>query len=156
MVKVLIAYFTEGGATEMMAQYIAEGIRIAAGEAVMRDICNENAGQVLGSFAGFIFGAPTYSLDMPEEMRSFLNSLDRDILKGRPAGAFGSYSHDVSYGHENLAPAKMLDLVEPWGMKRFQLGPLILKASFINGREGIRGCQQYGEEFVRQLPDYTL
>lgn len=152
MRKILIAYFSESGSTEMMAQYIGEGIRISGCEAVTTEIDKPEAKNNLDSFAGFIFGAPTYSLDMPVEMREYLESLDRNILKGRPAGAFGSYAHDVSYGHENLAPGIMLDLVESWGMKRFQLGPLILKASMVNGREGIRGCQQYGEEFARQLP----
>ena len=152
MSKVLVAYFSEGGSTEMMAQYIGEGIRIAGAEATLMDIANQDAHGGLNRYSGFVFGAPTYSLDMPEEMRDFLNSLDKTLLKGKPAGAFGSYAHDVAYGHENLAPEKMLELVESRGMNRFQLGPLILKASQVSGREGIRGCQQYGEEFIRQLP----
>ena len=152
MSKVLIAYFSEGGTTELMAQYIGEGIRIAGHEAVTRAVGSAGASDNLASFAGFIFGTPTYSLDVPEEMKEFISSLDRDILKGNPAGTFGSYTHDVSYEHENMAPAIILDLLESWGMTRFELGALILKESVVGTTEGMRACQQYGEEFAKQLP----
>ena len=36
MKKVMIAYFSLTGKTEMMAQYIAEGVRISGQEAVFR------------------------------------------------------------------------------------------------------------------------
>ena len=152
MSKVLIAYFSEGGITGLMAQYIGEGIRIKGHEAVTREVGKPGANDDLALFAGFIFGSPTYSLDAPGEMKDFLASLDKDLLKGKPGGAFGSYTHDVSYEHENLAPAIILDLLESYGMKRFELGSLILRENMVESTEGMRACQQYGEEFARKLP----
>jgi flavodoxin len=45
--KVLIAYYSSSGKTEKMAQYIAEGIRIAGHEAIMKKLEDLKAGDLV-------------------------------------------------------------------------------------------------------------
>jgi hypothetical protein len=41
--------------------------------------------------------------------------------------------------------------MESDGMTRFELGTLILRENIVDSIEGMRACQEYGEEFARQL-----
>jgi flavodoxin len=96
MKRVLIAYFSLSGRTEMMAQYIAEGVRISGHEAVVKKISGIKTPDDLAGYDGYIFGSPTYSLDVPEAMKTFLLVVEKAGLDGKLGGAFGSYTHDVS------------------------------------------------------------
>ncbi len=105
MGKVLIAYHHAGGTTETMARYIGEGIRIKGQEAIVKEIVEIKTASDLTGYDGYIFGAPTYSLDVPESMKKILIMAQQAILENKLGGAFGSYTHDVGYRHDNLAPA---------------------------------------------------
>ncbi len=152
MGKVLIAYHHAGGTTEQMANYIGEGVRIDGYEAVVKEIVDiKTAGEMAG-YDGYIFGAPTYSLDVPETMKKFLVMAQQAVLEGKLGGAFGSYTHDVGYRHDNLAPAIMFETLQnSLKMKPFELGPLILTEEIVDTIEGMRACQQYGKVFGNDL-----
>jgi flavodoxin len=152
MKKVLIAYFSAGGATEKMAQYIAEGVRFSGNEAIakrMEDLKNESD---IAGYDGYIFGAPTYSQDIPEPMKKFLLMAEKAKLEGKMGGAFGPYAHDVGYRHDAYAPAIILDAMQSAGkMKPFELGPFILKEDILDTSEGMKTCHDYGRVFGEKL-----
>ena len=59
MKKVLIAYNSRTGTTEKMANYLAEGIRMAGNEAKVEKIAGLKKPEALAGFDGYIFGCPT-------------------------------------------------------------------------------------------------
>ena len=153
MKKVLIAYFSSTGKTETIARYIAEGVRFSGQEAVVKKMEDLKSATDLAGYAGYIFGSPTFSLDLPKPVKTFL-SLAREVnLEGKPGGAFGSYRHDVAYQHDAYAPAVIFDILQKESqMKPFDLGPFNLQENKVETREGIKACQDYGRVFGEKLP----
>jgi len=150
--KVLIAYFSTGGTTEKMAQYIAEGIRFSAQEATIKRVNEiDDTGQV-ADFDGYIFGSPTFSLEIPRPMDLFLSKIEDSGMNGKLGGAFGPYTHEVAYQHESHAPAKILEKMQHiLQTEPFELGPLILQEDMVDKTEGMRACQDYGRVFGEKL-----
>jgi flavodoxin len=152
MKKVLVVYFSSTGNTEKMAQYIAEGVRFSGQEAVVKKIEDIKDTAELAGYEGYIFGSPTYSLDLPKPVKTFLSTVEKINLEGRMGGAFGSYTHDVSYKHDAYAPAIIFDILQKeHKMKPFVLGPFNLKEDILDTSEGIRTCQNYGRVFGEKL-----
>lgn len=152
MKKVLIAYFSSTGKTETMAQYIAEGVRFSGQEAVVKKTGDIKAVADLAGYDGYIFGSPTFSLDLPKPVRTFLTLTQKAKLEGKLGGAFGSYRHDVSYQHDAHAPAIILDVLEKeQKMKPFELGPFTLREDNLETRDGIKACQDYGRIFGEKV-----
>jgi flavodoxin len=152
--RVLIAYFSPGGVTEEMAGYIAEGVRFGGNQAVTRKIAEIKKAEDLAGYDGYIFGSPTYSLDVPELMKKFLLMVEKAGLKGKLGGAFGSYAHDVGYKHDEYAPAIIFNALRDAGkMEAFELGPFHLKEDLVSTAEGMKACQDYGKNFSQKLAD---
>ena len=146
MRKVLIAYFSLSGNTEKMAEYIAEGLRFSGQQAVVRKISDIKNFKDLNGYDGYIFGSPTYHRDMAEPMKTFLFLPKKTELEGKPAGAFGSYTHSGD------APAIIFDTLQyVYNMKPFELGSFNLKEAVIETGEGMRACQDYGRVFGEKL-----
>ena len=146
MKKVLIAYFSLSGNTEKMAQYIAEGVRFSGNEAVTKKVSGIKNANDLAEYDGYIFGSPTYYLDVAEPMKTFLFLGRKANLRGKLGGAFGSYTHDGS------APAIIFDTMQHvFKMEPFQLGPFNLKEDMLGTSEGMRACQDYGRVFAEKL-----
>ena len=152
MKKVLIAYFSSTGKTEKMAQYIAEGIRFSEQEAVVKKIEDIKSVADLSGYDGYIFGSPTFSLDLPKPIKTFLSLAQKAKPGGKTGGAFGSYRHDVSYKHDNYAPAIIFNVLQKeHKMKPFELGPFNLQEDNVETREGMKTCQDYGRVFGEKL-----
>lgn len=150
--KVLVAYFSSTGKTAAMAQYIAEGIRFSGQEAVVKRMEDLKNPADLADYDGYIFGSPTFSLDLPKPVKSFLSLTRKAKLEGKTAGAFGSYRHDVSYQHDAYAPAIIFNVLQAENnMKPFYLGPFNLLEDNVETREGIKTCQDYGRVFGEKL-----
>jgi flavodoxin len=146
MKKVLIAYFSLTGRTEMMAQYIAEGIRFSGNEAVVRKMSDIKSSNDLAGYDGYIFGSPTYYLDAPEPVKTFLFLGRKAGLKGKLGGAFGSYTHDGN------APEMILNTMQyVFNMEPFELGPFNLLEAKVETSEGMHACQDYGRVFGEKL-----
>lgn len=149
--RVLIAYFSATGTTEKMAEYIAEGVRFSGQEAVTKRIGDIRATEIAG-YDAYIFGSPTYSLDVPEKVKIFFLAVKKADLEGKMGGAFGAYTHDVSYKHDTYAPAIIFDTLQyACKMKPFELGPFILREDLVGTSEGMRTCQDYGRVFGEKL-----
>jgi len=152
MKKVLIAYFSSTGKTEKMAEYIAEGVRFSGQEAVAKKMEDIKVSEEMVGYDGYIFGSPTYSLGVPKPVKIFLLVAEKAGLEGKVSGAFGSYTHDVSYKHDNHAPAIIFDSLQRiLKMKPFELGPFILKEDLLETSEGMKTCQDYGKVFGEKL-----
>ena len=152
MKKVLIAYFSATGTTEKIAEYIAEGIRISGQGVVVRKTSEVKAPDDLAGYDGYIFGAPTYSLDVPEPMKKILLAVEKAGLEGKLGGAFGSYSHEVAYKHDAYAPAIIYNTLQTASkMEPFELGPLNLREDMVATGEGMKACQDYGQVFGNKL-----
>jgi flavodoxin len=152
MKNVLIAYFSATGTTEKMAEYIAEGIRISGQGVVVRKTSEVKAPNDLAAYDGYIFGAPTYSLDVPEPMKKILLAVEKAGLDGKLGSAFGSYSHEVAYKHDAYAPAIIYNTLQTVSkMKPFELGPLNLREDMIATGEGMKVCHDYGRVFGEKL-----
>ncbi len=165
MKKVLIAYFSLSGNTQKMAEYMAEGIRIAGQQVQVKKIADLKEADDVAGYDGYIFGCPTYHRDMTEPMKKFLFLAKKANLEGKLAGAFGSYTHDGN------APEMVYNTMQHvFKMEPFELGPLnmleaLLEASgrgqdserrYIGGEvheagEGMRACQDYGRVFAETL-----
>jgi flavorubredoxin len=152
MKRVLIAYFSATSMTEKMAVYIAEGVRFSGKGAETKRIGDIKATVEIAGYDGYIFGSPTYSLDIPDAMKKFLLMAEKAGLEGKMGGAFGSYAHDVGYKHDNYAPAIIFDTMQrTCKMKPFELGPFNLKEELVETSEGMKACQDYGRVFGKDL-----
>ena len=156
MKKVLIAYYSRAGNTEQMAQYIAEGVRFTGNQVVLKKVSDIKKAEDINGYDGYIFGSPTYFLDAPEPIKTFLFLAQKADLKGKLGGAFGSYTHDG-----NAAGIVFDTMQYVYNMDPFELGAFKLKehelAIFDNKSptleqtEGMRACQQYGKVFAEKL-----
>jgi flavodoxin len=152
MKKILIAYFSAGGVTEQMAEYIAEGVRIGGGEAAVKKIEDLKDAAGVSGYDGYILGSPTYSLDVPGPMKQFLEMVKGAGLKGKMIGGFGSYTHDVGYQHDAHAPALIMATLErEAGMQPFELGSFAMQEDAVTTGDGLKSCHDYGRVFGEKL-----
>ena len=152
MKKVLIAYFSLTGKTAQMATYIAEGVRFTGNQATVKKISEIKSNVDLEGYDGYIFGSPTFSLDVPNPMNKFMSLISKSILKGKLAGSFGTYRHEVSYEPAGVAADMILKTMKnKFNMEPFELGSLKLKDVVVDDIEGMRACQDYGKVFDEKL-----
>jgi multimeric flavodoxin WrbA len=127
-------------------------VRFSGQEAEAKPISEiKNPGDLAG-YDGYIFGSPTYSLDVPEPMKAFFPVLEKAGLKGKLCAAFGSYIHDVGYQHDDYAPAIILNTLRDVGkMEPFELGTFHLKEDVVDTSEGMKACHDFGRAFGEEL-----
>lgn len=146
MKKVIIAYYSLTGMTEKMANYIAEGVRFSAQQAVIKKVSDIKDPSELKGYDGYIFGCPTYHRDITNPMKTFLFLARNANLEGKLAGAFGSYTHSGD------APSIIFDTMQyVYKMEVFELGSFNLKEAVVETTKGIRTCQDYGRVFGEKL-----
>lgn len=146
MHKILVAYISRTGMTEKMANYIAEGVRMAGQEAVIGKVSEINSEKDLAGYDGYLFGCPTYHRDMTNGMKSFLFLAQKANLTGKMGGAFCSYTHSGESGpmiYDTMQHVFKMDVVD--------LGPLNLKEHAIGTPDGIKACQDYGKALAAKL-----
>jgi len=146
MKQILIAYYSRTGMTEKMADYIAEGVRMAGHNAEVLKISELKNEKDLHAYDGIILGCPTYHRDMTENMKTFLFLAQKAGLSGKVGGAFGSSTHSGD------APQIIFDTMENvFGMEMVELGGFALKESVVETQEGIHSCQDYGKALCKKL-----
>ncbi len=150
MAKVLVVYFSSSGTTERIADYIAEGVRIAGHEADVRKTSEIANVHNLAGYDAYIFGCPTYHLDMPESFASLIDTARKAGLQGKAGGAFSSRAHPSSSG--GGAAERVFDIMESTlGMRMTDLGAFDVMADVVSGPEGARAGQEYGKSVARLL-----
>ncbi|MFA5904337.1 MAG: flavodoxin domain-containing protein [Desulfobacula sp.] len=143
MGKVLIVYATRTEETGKIADLIAEGLRMAGHEVVLKKTGEIKSEEDLKGYDGYAFGSSTYHGEMIISMKQILFIAERAELKGKIGGAFGAY------GWSGEAAGRIFDTMDHiYGMKMVS-GPLMLKASWIQG--GIQAAQAYGKSIAALL-----
>src|SRR5271157_4040523 len=152
MKKVLIVHFSTAGKTETMANFIAEGIRFSGLQALVKKVSDVRSSEDIAGYDGYIFGSPTFSLDIPGPVKIFLSKIKAINLENKLVGAFGPYLHDASYRHNSHAPTLILSVLQTeHKIAPFDLGALALKEDIVETREGMKACQEYGRIFGQRL-----
>lgn len=145
MSKILIAFDSRTGHTEKMANYIAEGIRIAGGQTDVKKISALKSEEDLQGYDAYAFGSPTYHRDMIGTMKTWLFMVQKADLAGKLAGAFGSYTHSGD------APGLVADTMQyVFKMNLISLGSFNQLEDQIDTPDGIKACQDYGKALVEQ------
>ena len=104
--RIIVLYFSRGGATQLLADAIAEGVTSAGGEAIMRTIDSDNDAASARDLTitlndirqcdGLILGSPTRFGHMASSLQRFWESTTTDWLKGalinKPGAVFTSTS----------------------------------------------------------------
>jgi len=141
-----VAYLSLKGHTEQLAEYIAEGIRMAKADVDIKKISEiKNIGDLEG-YDAYLFGSPTYHRDMPQKVKSFLFLAKEAGLEEKIGGAFGSYTHSGD------APKIIFETMEfVYNMKPARLGSLNVKESDINKPDYIKACHDYGKAIVEEI-----
>ena len=143
MPKVLIVCDTRTGETRQIGELIAEGVRMAGAEAVVKNAKSVKALADLEGFDAYVFGSATYHGDMLQGMKTLLFLGEQAGLAGKAGGAFGAY------GWSGEAPERIFDTMQHIYKMKMVSGPLRLKASTIGG--GIQAAQSYGKEITQAL-----
>ena len=79
-------------------------------------------------------------------MKTFLFLAKKANLEGKPAGAFGAYTHTGD------APTMILETMQyVFRMEPFSLGALKQLERDIGTPDGIRACQDYGRVFGESM-----
>jgi flavodoxin len=158
MKRVLVAYYSNTGNTARMAQYIAEGVRIVGPEAEVKSVAEIESEKDLLDYDGYIFGCPTYHLDIPEPFKKFLDLAGKAGLAGKIGGAFDCRTHPSS--SEESASGLIFSRMESgFKMRMTDLGPFDLKPDWLEGDtseslgslETVHTCQDYGKAVAEMI-----
>ena len=146
MRKILVAYISRTGMTEKMANYIAEGLRMAGHDVDVTKTARIKDETAIQAYDGYVLGCPTYHRDMTTGMKNFLFRAQKANLVGKIGGAFCSYTHSGESGamiFDTMRHVFKMDMVD--------LGALNLKEHVIDTQEGIQACQEYGKAIGAKL-----
>lgn len=100
MAKALVIYYSQSGNTRKMAESVAEGIKKEGVEAVVKDIKDVTADELL-QYEGLVIGSPTYYGTMAAEIKKLLDESVKfhGKLEGKIGAAFSS-SANIGGGNE--------------------------------------------------------
>jgi flavodoxin short chain len=92
MKKVLVAYWSGSGNTEIMAQQVAKGAEEGGAEVTLKEV-GKVSPEVAGAAEALAFGCPAMGDELLEEdeMEPFIAKLSKAELGGKALGLFGSY-----------------------------------------------------------------
>ncbi len=143
MPKALIVYASRSGHTQMIADLIAEGIRMSGMEAFVLEAGQIKSESDLAGYDAYAFGSPTYHGDMLPLMKTFLFLAEKADLAGKVGGAFGAFGWSGEAGeriHQTMRHIFKMNMLSD---------PLRLKSASLDG--GIPMAQDYGRQMARQL-----
>lgn len=91
MSKIIVAYWSQSGNTEAMAEAVAAGVKEAGKECEVRSVSDMSASE-LENEASFALGCPAMGAEVLEEaeMEPFVEEVEK-FAKGKNIALFGSY-----------------------------------------------------------------
>ncbi len=143
MAKALVVYSSRSGETRSIGELIAEGLRFAAVEVVVKDVTELRRETDLAGFDIYVFGSSTYHGQMMDRMKTFLFLAERAELDGKVGGSFGAF------GWSGEAAERIFDTMKNVCSMDMASGPLMLKSSSVDG--GIKVAQAYGKELAEKI-----
>jgi flavorubredoxin len=143
MAKALIVYASRTGATQKIADLIAEGIRISGAEATVVNVTGVKKVEDLKGYDAYVFGSATYHGEMMQAMKTMLFLADKAGLEGKAGGSFGAF------GWSGEAPGRIFDTMKNILKMEMVSGPLRLKSASLGG--GIQMAQDYGRDIYKKM-----
>ncbi|MDD5246562.1 MAG: flavodoxin family protein [Candidatus Omnitrophica bacterium] len=100
MPKLIVVYYSRGGNTKKMAELIAQGIAGQGAQAVLKDVLEVKAEELL-EYDGIIVGSPVYYGSMSAEIKRLFDDSVKfhGKLDGKIGAAFSS-SANIAGGNE--------------------------------------------------------
>lgn len=143
MPEILVVYYTHTGNTEKMAKAIAEGARTV--QKVDVELKRHESAWNLESYDAILIGAPTYSHNIPNNIRKFLEEIAFQgvNLKGKIGAAFGSY------GWSGEAPRMILEVMEHKFEMEVLKPPLLIK--YAPDEKGSEECYKLGKNVAERI-----
>jgi len=145
MAKALIVYASRAGATQKIADLIAEGIRISGAEAKVVNVASVKKEADLRGYDAYVFGSATYHGEMMQPMKTMLFLAEKTGLEGKAGGSFGAF------GWSGEAPDRIFDTMKNVLNMKMAAGPLRLKSASLEG--GIQMAQDYGREVYGKMAE---
>ncbi len=143
MAKALIVYASRTGATQKIADLIAEGIRISGADATVVNVTGVKKVEDLKGYDAYVFGSATYHGEMMQAMKTMLFLADKAGLEGKVGGSFGAF------GWSGEAPGRIFDTMKNILKMEMVSGPLRLKSASLGG--GIQMAQDYGRDIYKKM-----
>lgn len=144
--KVMIAYTSMTGNTEMMAAAIAEGIKGEGIEVEVKDLFNVFPDDLV-QYDGLLFGSYTYGEgELPDEVIDFYEELNTVDLSHVKSAVFGSCSSD--YPHYGRAVDLLIEKLKECGS---ELIAEPLKIDETPNQEEQIMCKKFGQHFAQHL-----
>ena len=143
MTRILIVHASRTGETQRIGELIAEGVRIAGLEAVVKEAKSIKAPGDLEGYDALVLGSATYHGDMMQGMKTLLFLCQNSNLERKVGAAFGAF------GWSGEAPDRIFDTMKHIFKMDMTEGPLRLKTSTIPG--GIQLAQNYGRDIAKKL-----
>ena len=143
MAKALIVFATRSGETKQIAEYIAEGFRIAGWDATVANVTDIKKETDLQGYDALVFGSATYHGDMMQGMKTMLFLAEKADLRGKAGGAFGAF------GWSGEAPDRIFATMKNIFQMDMVSGPLLLKSGSVQG--AVQVAQAYGKEVAGKI-----
>ncbi len=143
MAKALLVYASRTGATQKIADLIAEGIRIGGSEATVVNVTGVKKVEGLEGYDAYVFGSATYHGEMMQGMKTMLFLAEKTGLEGKVGGSFGAF------GWSGEAPGRIFDTMKNILKMDMVGGSLRLKSASLGG--GRQMAQDYGREIGKKL-----
>lgn len=143
MGKALIVYTTRTQETRQIADLIAEGLRFAGHEAIVRDVKEIKTETDLSGYDAYVFGSPTYHGEMIQPMKTFLFLAEKAELEGKIGGAFGAHGWSTEAQERIYQTMKTIFKMDMVG------SPLLLKSAKLGG--GLQMAQDYGRDIAKKM-----
>ncbi|XEC95457.1 flavodoxin [Paenibacillus tarimensis] len=143
MPTVIIVYASMTGNTEEMAEAVAEGVREAGVDPVVKSVLDANAGE-LAEYDAVILGAYTWGDgELPDEFLDFYEEMDEIDLSGRKSAVFGSA--DSAYPQFGAAVDTLLEKLRERGAENVLEG---MKVELGPSDSEKQECREFGKRFV--------
>jgi flavorubredoxin len=142
MASALVVYASRTGATQKIADLIAEGIRISGGEAMVVNVTSVKKEADLTGYDAYVFGSATYHGEMMQPMKTMLFLADKAGLEGKVGASFGAF------GWSGEAPERIFDTMKNILKMDMVGGPLRLKSASLGG--GTQMAQDYGRDIFKK------
>lgn len=147
MSKALIVCASRTGETRKIGELIAEGMRMAAMEATIKNVTEIKTEKDLAGYDAVVLGSATYHGKMISSMEKVLFLAEKANLENIAGGAFGAF------GWSGEAPDRIFDTMANIFKMNMASGPLRLKSASLGG--GLSMAQNYGREIAAKAAEAT-
>lgn len=146
MIRIIIVFASMTGNTEEMADAIAEGLKEAGIEPVVKNVIDTNAEEIT-HYDGILLGSYTWGDgDLADDFLDFYEEMDDIQLDGKKAAVFGSC--DSSYSEYGAAVDTLVTKLKELGAEVTLDG---LKIELSPSKDDKALCRQFGKQFVQSL-----